>query len=736
MYKLIHITKEYKTKNGIVHALDSIDLDIKNRGFYLIYGQSGSGKSTLLNLLAEFEKQTEGTIERCCSSNEIGVVFQSSNLLEELTVKENLLIFGFSLEVIEEKLSKVNLLDKLNEKVKVLSGGEKQRLSIVRAVLKDIQVLLLDEPTGNLDEINSLIVFDLLKELSKELLVIVVSHNYELASKYADCEICLEGGKLKSIVEKETIQDKTINPTNQTNTALSFFWQVKYGLKALKIKLGINILSFILIGITLLIFMAILNLVTFDLSKNLYQELKDKEYSVIEKEEYNPLLLESRAFRKGTKVKNEVQEISNHVYPYISNEKVQINLSHGIQPHIIVIPDEYTFSKPMDGTNGIVISDLLKEYYFGSKEALNTDIELSFSTDLMICTIRDKITGVLATTYTEEQYYMFKEGKYSDFARCSIYIKESVIKESLRKNIITLGGSSFVDPMPMRTYVERLNTFKTWENEEILAGRAVQDKYEILIDEEEYHHLFPKDDSFEEHEVYFKDINASPNVMFYHGTYNLYEITKSLKIVGIFKKSQQYDYLISETFMKEILTATYDFHFSGFLVNLVEEDLNPWIRKSLERNLLIVEGFEVYDFNEQRKAMTQQFLYFFVIMGSIAVLFMLYSGYNQVKYKEKEIVIFKAFRISIWRILSPFFLIELMKTLLAFCVTVGFVGPLVQQIYRVFFGKVSESFHAVWISPMFFLYTLSFCVFIVGIGILIPFVSINKKEIGIAFKDC
>ena len=167
MYKLIHITKEYKTKNGIVHALDSIDLDIKNRGLYLIYGQSGSGKSTLLNLLAEFEKQTEGTIERCCSSNEIGVVFQSSNLLEELTVKENLLIFGFSLEVIEEKLSKVNLLDKLNEKVKVLSGGEKQRLSIVRAVLKDIQVLLLDEPTGNLDEINSLIVFDLLKELSK-----------------------------------------------------------------------------------------------------------------------------------------------------------------------------------------------------------------------------------------------------------------------------------------------------------------------------------------------------------------------------------------------------------------------------------------------------------------------------------------------------------------------------------------------------------------------------------------
>ncbi len=285
MYKLIHITKEYKTKNGIVHALDSIDLDIKNRGLYLIYGQSGSGKSTLLNLLAEFEKQTEGTIERCCSSNEIGVVFQSSNLLEDLTVKENLLIFGFSLEVIEENLSKVNLLDKLNEKVKVLSGGEKQRLSIVRAVLKDIQVLLLDEPTGNLDEINSLIVFDLLKELSKELLVIVVSHNYELASKYADCEICLEGGKLKSIVEKETIQDKTINPTNQTNTALSFFWQVKYGLKALKIKLGINILSFILIGITLLIFMAILNLVTFDLSKNLYQELKDKEYSVIEKEE-------------------------------------------------------------------------------------------------------------------------------------------------------------------------------------------------------------------------------------------------------------------------------------------------------------------------------------------------------------------------------------------------------------------------------------------------------------------
>ena len=216
MYKLIHITKEYKTKNGIVHALDSIDLDIKNRGLYLIYGQSGSGKSTLLNLLAEFEKQTEGTIERCCSSNEIGVVFQSSNLLEELTVKENLLIFGFSLEVIEENLSKVNLLDKLNEKVKVLSGGEKQRLSIVRAVLKDIQVLLLDEPTGNLDEINSLIVFDLLKELSKELDISVPNLSYYMKGREPSYDILIKIADYYNVTT-----DWLLGRTDERNTAQS-----------------------------------------------------------------------------------------------------------------------------------------------------------------------------------------------------------------------------------------------------------------------------------------------------------------------------------------------------------------------------------------------------------------------------------------------------------------------------------------------------------------------------------
>lgn len=736
MYKLTHISKTYKTKNGIVHALDSIDLEIKNQGFYLIYGQSGSGKSTLLNLLADFEKETEGTIERSCSSNEIGVVFQNSNLLEELTVKENLLIFGFSIEAIEEKLQQVNLLDKLNEKVKVLSGGEKQRLSIARALLKKIHVLLLDEPTGNLDKTNSITIFDLLKELSKELLVIVVSHNYELASKYADNEICIANGKIEKVLEKEKIEDKKIIPIAQTSKALPFSWQIKYGLKALKNKLGINIISFLLIAITLLIFMAILNLVTFDLKENLYQELKGTEFSIVSKTEYSPLLLDSKSCYKGTKIKNELENISKNVYPYFSNEIVKTNLSFSIQPAIVVVPEEYTFSSSIDGTNGIVISDLLQEYYFGSQTALDKDIELSINTNLMNFIIKDKITGVLSTDYTEEQYYMYKEDKYFDLAKCSIYIKESVIKESLYAKYIRLGGSSFQQTMFMKDYVENLNTFKTFENEEILMGRPVQNKYEILIHEDYYYNLFPGNTEFKEQEVHLKDINTSPNAMFYQETFNLYDVTKSLKVVGVFKDVTDYNYLISEEFMQEILLGTYDYQFSGFLVNMKEEDLHPWVKKSLDNDFLALNATNVYNFNEQRKSMTQQFLYAFYVIGSIAILFMLYSSYNQIKYKEKEIVIFKAFRIPTWRIVFPFFFLEFLKTLVAFIVTVPFVSGLVHQIYKVFFSEMTDTFKVVLISPFFFLYTLLFCIFIIGVGILVPFVSINRKEIGIAFKDC
>lgn len=199
-----------------------VDFALPEKGLISIEGKSGSGKSTLLNLLALLEKPDEGSVlfagKRLSSLSEkeklsfrqkgIGMVFQHYNLIEGATALENVSLAS-SFQGKEKKkealslLEKCGLKDKKSQNVNTLSGGEKQRVAICRALINHPLALLCDEPTGALDEKNSLLIMDLLKEISKTKLVVLVSHNHELVERYSDEILSLKEGKLDCPVKAE-----------------------------------------------------------------------------------------------------------------------------------------------------------------------------------------------------------------------------------------------------------------------------------------------------------------------------------------------------------------------------------------------------------------------------------------------------------------------------------------------------------------------------------------------------
>ena len=224
MIKVQDLTKIYKSKNRTnCVALDHVSFTLPDNGMIFVLGKSGSGKSTLLNLLGGLDGFEGGEIyfedERLSKFTKydfydyrcrhIGFVFQDFHLLEELTVEENIALV-LDLEsaehgnLITDALEKVGLKQYASRYPRELSGGQKQRVAMARAIVKNPEVILCDEPTGNLDADNSRQILNLLKEFSKTKLVIIVSHNVPDAENYADriLELC-DGHIIRDDVRRE-----------------------------------------------------------------------------------------------------------------------------------------------------------------------------------------------------------------------------------------------------------------------------------------------------------------------------------------------------------------------------------------------------------------------------------------------------------------------------------------------------------------------------------------------------
>ncbi|MBE6847877.1 MAG: ABC transporter ATP-binding protein/permease [Ruminococcus sp.] len=218
MLKLKGITKNYLSGDSMVQALKGIDVAFRKNEFVAVLGPSGCGKTTLLNIIGGLDRYTEGDLMiRGISTKKysdrdwddyrnhtIGFVFQTYNLIPHQTVLANvelaLTLSGVSKAERRERakamLQKVGLGDQLHKKPNQMSGGQMQRVAIARALINNPEILLADEPTGALDTETSVQIMDLLKEISKDRLVLMVTHNPELAEEYANRIIRLKDGKI------------------------------------------------------------------------------------------------------------------------------------------------------------------------------------------------------------------------------------------------------------------------------------------------------------------------------------------------------------------------------------------------------------------------------------------------------------------------------------------------------------------------------------------------------------
>ena len=242
MLKLSEITKEYKVASGTVHALKGVSLAFRENEFVCVLGPSGCGKTTLLNIIGGLDHYTTGDLviqgrstkhfrDRdwdVYRNHRIGFIFQSYNLIPHQTVLGNvelaLTIAGVGREERKERakqaLERVGLGNELDKKPNQLSGGQMQRVAIARALVNNPDILLADEPTGALDSETSVQIMELIKEIAGERLVIMVTHNPELAYQYASRIVRLKDGLVESDsapYEEESVQ--TAEVTDETEHA-------------------------------------------------------------------------------------------------------------------------------------------------------------------------------------------------------------------------------------------------------------------------------------------------------------------------------------------------------------------------------------------------------------------------------------------------------------------------------------------------------------------------------------
>ena len=267
-----NISKVYKGENDREkYALDHIYLSLPNKGLVSIVGKSGSGKSTIINLLALLDKPTSGNIYinneniglwkkkriEKYHNQDIGIVFQHYHLLEEHTVLFNVMLPSLINGVKEKEakntaislLKSISFPENLYQKpCKNLSGGEKERVALLRALINNPKILLCDEPTGALDSNNSIAVMEILKKISEDRLVIVVSHNLDLVKKYADRIIEIKDGKIEKDKTIKQINKTTINKTEKKKRFKNK-WSDKITLNNFKRRILRNVISIITLSI-------------------------------------------------------------------------------------------------------------------------------------------------------------------------------------------------------------------------------------------------------------------------------------------------------------------------------------------------------------------------------------------------------------------------------------------------------------------------------------------------------
>ena len=326
MLELKNVTKIYKTKELTQKALNKVSIKFRDNEFVSILGASGSGKTTMLNIIGGLDRYTTGDLiingistKKYKDSNwdtyrnhKVGFVFQSYNLISHQTALSNVEL-ALTLSGVGKKerrkraldaLKKVGLKEHAHKKPSEMSGGQMQRVAIARALVNDPDILLADEPTGALDSKTSVQIMVLLKEIAADRLVIMVTHNPELARDYSTRIVKLKDGEIIDDSNKYDGEEESANSTIGKKTSMSFLTAMSLSLNNLMTKKARTFLtafagSIGIIGIALIL----------SLSNGVSNYINDKEEEALSN---YPLTVEKNSMDMTSMMLNMMKTKSKH----------------------------------------------------------------------------------------------------------------------------------------------------------------------------------------------------------------------------------------------------------------------------------------------------------------------------------------------------------------------------------------------------------------------------------------
>jgi len=540
MIELKNITKKYKSKKGLsTEALKGINLQFEENGLVFILGKSGSGKSTLLNILGGLDKYTSGELivngksSKNFSNSDwdayrntyMGFVFQEFNLIDNYTVYQNIKL---SLELQNVKptkeevlkvLDKVGLKDVLKRKPNELSGGQKQRIAIARALIKNSEIILADEPTGNLDSATSKQIFDLLKELSKEKLVIVVTHDSESAKKYADRIISISDGLIVS--DSKKVISKNQKKFKLIKAKLPMRYSLRMGFENLfhkKIKL---LISIILITLCLTCLGIMFSATTFDMVEehiNTLQKNKEYEISVSNYEKYQDMeALMKRSLSEEVYTEfvtlRKTKELNDSIIKE-AEEKTGLNW---YKENIIYQNSTQVYIKLSNSSQTLYYSEFLLPTFIETNE---NDVIDNLLGSMPKASDEIVISSYIADNIIKNGIYLKKENNISPIYKPNSY--EQIIKESkyiqienLNKAVKIVGIIEF----DLENY-EELKTI-TWD--EYMESLEYDTIYNEFVNSKTYNRIYVNNDFIDNQDLKENNILKDTTKLQYNGNISVIE---------------------------------------------------------------------------------------------------------------------------------------------------------------------------------------------------------------------
>lgn len=491
MIKLKNVSKFYYSKGVVASGFSKVNLELELGEFVVITGESGSGKSTLLNVISGLDSYEEGEMyingEETSHYTEkdfeeyrrkyIGNIFQNFNLVNSYTVYQNielvLLINGYKKDEVREKIleiiRQVELTKYRNTKVSKLSGGQKQRVAIARALAKDTPIIVADEPTGNLDSRSAESVVETLYEISKNKLVVIVTHNYEQFEKYATRKIKMHDGKV--LEDKKIKKSKDVKKVKESIHKEITFWN--------KLRLGLrntfNVVPKFLLLLVVYLFVSLAVI---------------SEYSTIKKQEYETSKMGYNYYFTNTSDKRIViNKPDKSIFTdedYLNIEKLN-NVDKIIKDDLLLdssvsLSSDYFYfpgyAKSMDQIPGkldvgrmpendyeIVIEVTKNNYNFngGNTDALNNEYMLQNNgTYSEILESKVKIVGII---YTKNDDLMYDNSNF--------YVSDKAMSEIRRSNNENYSTTTSIINDKMFTSYDYSSMYKLTPSSKVPKGTIV-----------------------------------------------------------------------------------------------------------------------------------------------------------------------------------------------------------------------------------------------------------------------